>query len=180
MNKKLLKKNFKNIYLYKKLLTKISKIFIWIKNYKKKFKNHSNCFLVRLNTPYRCDYFSILGFQENSMSQLTWFNFYETSLYRVDRGKLSQWLYWEKNLLDRSTGHILDVSVNANSFCVQCSVMVSAALTRDQVLHYLLRQVKFYSLSFHVIDIKRLFQCNKLLYYFKRCPFTEYLGYSTT
>ena len=28
---------------------------------------------------------------------------------RVDQGKLSQWLYWEKNLLERSTGHILDV-----------------------------------------------------------------------
>ena len=38
--------------------------------------------------------------------------------------------------------------------------MASAALTRDRVLHYLARQVKFYSLSFHVIDIKRLFQCN--------------------
>ena len=71
-------------------------------------------------------------------------------------GKLSQWLYWEKNLLERSTGHILGVSVNAKSFCVQCSVMASAALTRDRVLHYLPRQVKFYSLSFHVIDIKRL------------------------
>ena len=32
----------------------------------------------------------------------------------VTRGKLSQWLYWEKNLLERSTGHILDVAVNAN------------------------------------------------------------------
>ena len=36
--------------------------------------------------------------------------------------------------------------------------MASAALTRDRVLHYLPRQVKFYSLSFHVIDIKRRFQ----------------------
>ena len=36
--------------------------------------------------------------------------------------------------------------------------MVSAALTRNQVLHYLPQQVKFYSLSFHVIDIIRLFQ----------------------
>ena len=44
----------------------------------------------------------------------------------VTTGKLSQWLYWEKNLLERSTGHMLDVSVNANSFCVQCSVMASA------------------------------------------------------
>ena len=42
--------------------------------------------------------------------------------------------------------------------------MASAALTRDRVLHYLPRQVKFYSFSFHVIDIKRLFQRNKLLY----------------
>ena len=46
--------------------------------------------------------------------------------------------------------------------------MASAALTRDRVLNYLLRQVKFYSLSFHVIDIKRLFQRNKLLYYLAR------------
>ena len=65
------------------------------------------------------------------------------------RGKLSQWLYWEKNLLERSTGHILDMSVNANFFGVQCSMMASAALTRDPVLHYLPRQVKFDSLSFH-------------------------------
>ena len=86
----------------------------------------------------------------------------------VTRGKLPQWLYWEKNLLERSTGHILDVSVNANSFCVQCSVMESAALTRDRVLHYFLRQVKIYSRSFHVIDIKRLFRRNKLLYYLER------------
>ena len=38
------------------------------------------------------------------------------------------------------------------------------------------RQVKFYFLSFHVIDIKRLFQRNKLLYYLESSPFTEYLG----
>ena len=37
------------------------------------------------------------------------------------------------------------------------------ASTRDRILHYLPRQVKFYSLSFHVIDIKRLFRRNKLL-----------------
>ena len=66
-------------------------------------------------------------------------------------------------VIERSTGHILDVSVNANSFCVQCSVMTSDALTRDRVLHYLLRQVQFYSLSFHVIVIKRIFQRDKLL-----------------
>ena len=78
------------------------------------------------------------------------------------RGNLSQWLYWKNNLLKRSAGHLLYVSVNASSFGVQCSVMASAALTRDQVLHYLPRQVKFYSLSFYVIDIKRLFQRNKL------------------
>ena len=52
----------------------------------------------------------------------------------------------------------VDVSVNANPFCVQCSGMASAALTRDRVLQYLARQVKVYSISFHVIDIKRLFQ----------------------
>ena len=51
-----------------------------------------------------------------------------------------------------------------------------SVLTRDRVLHYLPRQVKFYSRSFHVIDIERLFQRNKLLYYLERCPFTEYVG----
>ena len=81
----------------------------------------------------------------------------------------------KKNLLQRITGHILDVSVNANSVYVQCYVMASAALTRDRVLHYLSRQVKFYSLSFHIIDIKRLFQRDKLLYYLERCAFTEYV-----
>ena len=54
--------------------------------------------------------------------------------------------------------------------------MASAALTRDRILHYLPRQVKFYPVSFHVIDIKRLFQRNKLLYYLKRGPFNEYVG----
>ena len=49
-------------------------------------------------------------------------------------------------------------------------------LTRHRVLHYLSRRVKFYFLSFHVIDIKRLFQCNKLLYDLDSCPFTEYVG----
>ena len=68
------------------------------------------------------------------------------------------------------------MSVNANSLPVQCFIMASAALTRDQVLHYLPRQVKFYSLSFHVIDIKRLSQRDKLLYYLERCPFTKYVG----
>ena len=29
-----------------------------------------------------------------------------------------------------------------------------------------------------LIDIKRLFQRNKLLYYLERSPFTEYVGYS--
>ena len=28
---------------------------------------------------------------------------------------------------------------------------------------------KFYKLNFHVIDIKHLFQCNRLLYYLKEC-----------
>ena len=58
------------------------------------------------------------------------------------------------------------MSVNANSFCVQCSVIASVALTGDRVLHYLPCQVKFHSLSFHVIDIERIFRRNnKLLYY---------------
>ena len=81
----------------------------------------------------------------------------------VTRGKLSQWLYWEKNLLERSTGRILDVSVNANSFCVQCSVMASAAFTRDRVLHYLPHQVKFYSLIFHVIAFVNAINCYIIL-----------------
>ena len=51
--------------------------------------------------------------------------------------------------------------------------MALAALTRDRVLHYLPRQVKFYSLSFRVIDIKRLFQRHKLLYYLGRYLLTE-------
>ena len=61
------------------------------------------------------------------------------------------------------------MSVNANSFPVQCSVIVLAAFTRDRVLHFLRRKKKFYSLNFHVIDIKHLFQCNRLLYYLKKC-----------
>ena len=36
--------------------------------------------------------------------------------------------------------------MNANSFCVQCSVIESAALTRNRVLNYLPRQVKLYGL----------------------------------
>ena len=54
--------------------------------------------------------------------------------------------------------------------------MASAASTNDRVLYYLPRQVKFYSLGFHVIDIKRLFQRNKLLYYLDYLDFTEYVG----
>ena len=53
------------------------------------------------------------------------------------------------------------------AFSVQ---MASAALTRDRVLHYFPRQIKFYSLSFHIIDIERLFQRNKLLYYLESSP----------
>ena len=51
-------------------------IFILIKNLLKKeiFKNHSNCFLVRLNTSYMCNYFLIQGCYENLVSQLTWFD----------------------------------------------------------------------------------------------------------
>ena len=47
-----------------------------------------------------------------------------------------------------------------------------------RVSHYLPRQVKFYSLNFHVIDIKRHLQRNKLLYHLERCHFTEYPTYS--
>ena len=53
--------------------------------------------------------------------------------------------------------------------------MASAALTGDRVFHYLPRQVKFHSLSFQVIEIERLFQRNKLLFYLERCPFTKYM-----
>ena len=82
-------------------------------------------------------------------------------------GKLLQWLFKINYLLERSIGHRLDVSVNPNYFPTQCSVIASAALTRDQVLHFLPRKKKNYSLDFHVIDIKHLLQCNKLLYYLK-------------
>ena len=75
-------------------------------------------------------------------------------------------------LLERNIGHILDVSVNADSFAAQYSVIASAALTRDRVLHFLPQKKKFYSLNFYVIDIKHLFQCNRLLYYLKECFFT--------
>ena len=81
----------------------------------------------------------------------------------VTRGKLSQWLYRENNLLESSTSHILYVSVNANSFCVQCSLIASAAMTRDRVLHYLPRQVKFYSLSFYVSTFFNAINCYIIL-----------------
>ena len=73
---------------------------------------------------------------------------------RVDRGMLSQWLFEKNYLLERSIGHILDVSVNANFFRVQCSLIASIALIRDRVLHFLPRKKKIYWLNFHVIDIK--------------------------
>ena len=47
--------------------------------------------------------------------------------------------------------------VNANSFCVQCSVLASAALTRDRILHYLPLQVKFYFLGLREIELSTLF-----------------------
>ena len=55
----------------------------------------------------------------------------------VTWGKLSQWLFKKNYYLERSIGHILDVPVKANSLPVQCSVIASAALTRDRVLHFL-------------------------------------------
>ena len=64
------------------------------------------------------------------------------------------------------------MSVNADSFAAQCSVIASAALTRDRVLNFLPQKKKFYSLNFHVIDIKHLFQCNRLLYYLNECFFS--------
>ena len=46
------------------------------------------------------------------------------------------------------------VPVNANSSHVQCSVIATGARSaRDRVLHFLPREVKFYSFSFHVIDL---------------------------
>ena len=47
----------------------------------------------------------------------------------------------EKNyLLEHSIGYILDASVNANTFYVQCSVISSAALTSARVLYFLPRK----------------------------------------
>ena len=59
-------------------------IFIWIWNYRKKeiFKNYSNCFLVRLNTSNVCNYFLILSFHENLVSQLIWFDFNQLERYK--------------------------------------------------------------------------------------------------
>ena len=54
------------------------------------------------------------------------------------------------------------MSVNANFFPVQCSVIASAALTRGRVLHFLPRKKNFYSLKFHVIDIKHLLYFNAI------------------
>ena len=51
-----------------------------------------------------------------------------------------------------------------------------SCLASDRVLHYLLRQVEFYSLSFHVIDIKRFSQRNKLIHSLEKYLFTEYVG----
>ena len=59
------------------------------------------------------------------------------------------------------------MSVNADSFAAQCSVIASAALTRDRVLHFLPQKKKCYSLNLYVIDIKHPFQCNRLLYILK-------------
>ena len=75
-------------------------------------------------------------------------------------------------LLERNIVHILDVSVNADSFAAQCSVIASATLTRDRVLHFLPQKKKFYSFNFYVIDIQHLFQCNRLLYYLEEYFFT--------
>ena len=70
--------------------------------------------------------------------------------------------------------------MNANSFRIQYNMIASAALIRDRVLHFLPQKVvKFDSLRFHAIDIERLFQRNRLLYYLKECPSTEYVGYLT-
>ena len=56
----------------------------------------------------------------------------------------------KKNLLERSSsGHILDVSVNANSFCVQCSVMASAVLTRGVRVEILNSEIVEW-LTFHI------------------------------
>ena len=54
----------------------------------------------------------------------------------------------KKYLLERNIGHILDVSVNADSFATQCSVIASAALTRDRVLHFIAQKKNFTRLMF--------------------------------
>ena len=54
----------------------------------------------------------------------------------------------KKYLLERNIGHILDVSVNADTFAAQCSVIASAALTRDRVLHLVPQKKKFTRLIF--------------------------------
>ena len=43
---------------------------------------------------------------------------------------------------------MLDVSVNADSLAAQCSGIASAALTRDQVLHFLRQKKKLTRLIF--------------------------------
>ena len=45
---------------------------------------------------------------------------------------------------------------NYSHFPVQCSVIASAALTRERVLYFLPRKIKFYSLNVHVIHVKNL------------------------
>ena len=73
-------------------------------------------------------------------------------------------------------GHVLNVSVNDNSFCVQCSVMASAALTRDRVLHYLPRQntilLSQFSRNKQLSAFFNAINC----YYLERWPYTEYVG----
>ena len=78
---------------------------------------------------------------------------------------------WGKNILERSTGHTLDVLVNANSFRDRIN-----CLDQRSSFTFFSRPSKFYSLNFQVIDIKRIFQRNRLLYYLEGCHFTEYVG----
>ena len=106
------------------------------------------------------------------MNRREWLYIYT---FRVDRGELSHGASCHNGSLNKlftrtqQRSLVLEVSVNANSFSVQCSMIASAALTRDRVLHFLPLKKKFYSLNFHVIDIEYLFQCNRLLYYLKKC-----------
>ena len=94
------------------------------------------------NIIYRSRTFRI-EFHQTGLKRSNFLRFLIFWKFGIDWGKLSQWLFRQNYLLERIIGHILDVSVNAKSFPVQCSVIASAALTKDRVLHFLPRKKKF-------------------------------------